>query len=332
MKSVLIVRLDADSYSSDGICKAFRNNFEVVEEFSWQKVLWNLRDADDSIGEFRRRLIGKTLAVRPDFIWLHIQREGILDVNTCQALSEISYTCLYTFDVRKEIWQKDIAPFVDLVLFGDMQSIQEMKEAGFDNVGYLQSAADYDLYKPTGVRHESYPYGEIVFIGNNYLGTNLEFENSQQRVDMVEFMQKEFGDRFKVYGLGWKNSRMLNPKEEIEAYSTCRVAICHNNFTRNGYASDRQFRAMGCGASTIMHYYPLILFDFRPASNLLWDDFERLGQICITLLKEDNRAIDIGNIQRIEVLSRHTWDIRIKSLLSLIKKNPKNARTVNNSY
>src|SRR6266446_1633002 len=96
MSSILVVKLEAPQYSSDGIIRAFKEHYDEAYEYNWQHVRFNT-----SVEEMRRRLMGMALQYHPDVIFLHIQNEEALDQNTIQFLSnEIGFVINYTFDCR----------------------------------------------------------------------------------------------------------------------------------------------------------------------------------------------------------------------------------------
>jgi hypothetical protein len=312
MESILIAKIEVPGiYSSAGIVKALRNNFKEVYEFNYQNIMFN-----EGAEGMRRRLMGMCMMYSPDVVFLHIQNPEPLDMNLIQFLSEKTFVVLYTFDVRENIdWYKEYAPYVGLILFGDLGSIIEMENTGIDNVDHLQSSADFDLYKPG---ESGKDYGEIIFIGNNFVGTNLNYPLAQQRVDMVNLMKKHFGERFKVYGIGWPGSKMLNVNEEIEAYRSCKVAITHNNFDRKGYTSDRLWRAIGCGACTLSQYYTGYFYDFPSAAWEYWESFNHLIYQCEGILMDEELRLFTASSQHLHVINNHSWNDRILKLKKLI--------------
>lgn len=322
MSSVLIVKLEAPGYSSDGIVKAFREHYDEVYEYDWQKIRFNL-----GVEEMRKRLMGMALMYHPELIFLHVQNPDVLDQNTVEFLSEeIGYTVLYTFDVREDIqWMKDLSPYLDLILFGDHQSVEQCRCEGINNVDYLQSSCDFDFYKP--VQHySSSPEPEIVFIGNNTLNTNLKFPEAKGRVEMVEFMKKEFGNRFAVYGMGWEGTKMVTPREERVIYNCSKIVITHNQFNRDGYTSDRIWRAMSCGVCTISQYYEGYTKDFPSEAWLFWGHLHSLRLACSVLLADEKTRIKMASLQHDHVTQNHTWSKRILKLKELISTHGKHNR------
>jgi hypothetical protein len=80
------------------------------------------------------------------------------------------------------------------------------------------------------------------------------FPLSAHRAELVHALRDAFGDRFRVYGRGW-NYKGVRPtrdaQEEAAIYRGCTVAIHADHFAREGFYSDRWFKAQACGAHTI---------------------------------------------------------------------------------
>lgn len=325
MNKVLVVKLEAPTYSSSGIVRAFKEHFVEVSEFDWQKVKFN----EGPIGMWER-LLAKVEMEKPDLIWLHVQTQGVLDSDIVRDLSSSAFTVLYTFDKRTDLgWIKDLAPHLGLVLLPDTDSVIEMKREGFANVEHCHSSCDSSLYHPYPAnlnkwstndadRDSSIP--EIVFIGNNYENTSLNFDQSKQRVEMVEFMKGSFGKNFGVFGQGWKKTRPVNTQEEINLLNGCKIAITQNNFNAGRYTSDRLWRSLSCRAFTVSQYYYGINQDFKPGTMKVWIDFEMLKQECEKYLKLDKERDIIAGAGRGWFLSNHTWSHRVEQMIKLIEK------------
>jgi spore maturation protein CgeB len=264
------------------------------------------------------RLIGKAHMEQSDLIFLHLQSAGAIDVETAKELSKVAFVVNYTLDVRNDnSWYKEIAPHIGLTLFGDWDSVEELKKSGIKNLDYLGSSADYSWYRPLNLPRTE----DIVFIGGNYANTALDFPQAKQRVEMVEFMKDTFGDRFKYYGMGWKAGiDMVNPQQEIEIYNRSKIAITHNNFIRGGYTSDRLWRALGCGIATISQYYPGINKDLNKYVASTWLDFPMLKQECEKLLNLEEEREAMGKAGAEWVRMNHSWRNRISQLKELIQK------------
>jgi spore maturation protein CgeB len=266
-----------------------------------------------------QRLLVAAEQIRPDLIFLHLQQADVVEEYAAQKLSEIGFVVNYTFDVRNAEttqWMYDLAPHIGLSIFACVEDALLCKQKYGEAIN-MHSSCDYNWYRDYGMKREG-----IVFIGNNFLNTNLDFPQKQQRYEMVMMMQEEFKDQFKVYGTNWdiKGVQMINPQEEINAYNAAKIAITHNNFVRIGYTSDRLFRAMGCGAATISHYFPLINKDFNQFVLGTWLNFDMLKEGCHDLLENDERIRLLGAAGAEWVRKHHSWGNRFTEMLKYIKQ------------
>lgn len=317
---VLHCAIDSANYSSDGINKGFiQNGYEVIA-FNWQQY----RFKHGSIESVREEILRLAKLHKPELIFLHIQNSSILDEPTLIELSKISFTINYTFDVRSKEdteWMYKLAPFVGLTLFACKEDTDECISMGIENTSYIHSSCDIDIYKPLDLpSHIRSKYPEIVFIGNNYEPTNLKFELAQQRVEMVDMLRSSFGERFKEYGLNWKENKVINPQEEINIYNSCKIVIAQNNFNRYGYTSDRLFRAMSCGALCLTSHYNGIENDFTKGVHLDWwhtiDYLEELVKYYLEHIELRHQIADTG---RVFVIQNHTWANRVYDIKTMIK-------------
>lgn len=354
MRSVLHVGLDAVSHSKEGLRKGFlAAGFTEYHFFNWQTVQLN-----EGILGCQARMIQAAKNILPDLIFIQIQLPGILDEETVTELSKCGFAVNYTFDVRdaeRTEWMYELAPYFGLTLFACKEDADEARRRGINNVGNIHSSCDPDLYRPLEVPcdcschkdhgpgnymnhivacceggvlkgekrrqrlQSKYGYPDIVFIGNNYERTNLGFEKSKEREEMVNFMKKEFGDRFGTFGMNWgAQSRIINPDEEVRIYNSAKIVICHNNFYRTGYASDRQWRSMACGAAVVFHSYPGFEKDEESSDHPAWRHTSHLLSICDELLHNERWRVQVGAECRIDFLQRHTWKHRIESIKSMI--------------
>lgn len=316
MTSVLFAKNEAPTYHSAGIERAFRENFKEVSVFNWQQAKFS-----EGKEGMQQRLIFKAESEKPDIIFLHIQSPDALDTYAMSILSEIAFTVLYTFDVREDIqWYKDLAPYVNLILFGDLQSVNEYKAAGFLNAEYMHSSADFDVYKrlpPSGRKIGTPP---IIFIGGKYSNSSHKFPLADQRTEMVEFMKKHFKKNFQAYGPGF-SKEFVNMQDEVVLYNSAKIAITQNQFNRAGYTSDRIWRSMGCGCFTLSQYYMLINKDFNVNCLATWLDFTMLAEQCEKWLSNEDSRKAVAEFGYEWVRLHHSWSMRIKQLKNLILQN-----------
>lgn len=308
---VLFALINADSYQSEGMVEGFENNGYDVIKFDWQRVRFSL-----GTDRMREMIIDLADLEKPDLIFLHIQNPDALDEYTIRTLQNTAPTVQYTFDVRRKEkiqWMYDYAKFVTHTFFACQEDVDNCIEQGINNVSHLHSSADFNIYKPLPLFDTETP--EIIFIGANYVGTNLEFDLAEERQDMVRFLEQEYEDRFGAYGLGQRN-KMVNPQQEVKLYNTCQIAICQNNFSYTDYSSDRIWRAMGSGTFVLSKYFKGIEKIFEKEVHLdTWENFDELKQLIDFYLNDEKERSVIAKSGSLLVRENHTWTERIKEML-----------------
>jgi spore maturation protein CgeB len=186
----------------------------------------------------------------------------------------------------------------------------------------LQSSADPDIYKPGGTKERK----GIVFIGNNFLNTNHQFPLSKERVDMVEFLKKEFPNDFKVYGNNWGDSHITvfkdDKNEEVDLYQSALISVNHNNFNHTSYTSDRLWRSVFSGSLCITKYFKGVekLFDMYNQVEC-WNTLGELKRLIEHYLSHPESAIRNASGAREHALANHTWSSRVKEMMAFIQDN-----------
>jgi len=316
---VLFASIQSMVYSTSYMIEGFEKAGYRVETIHWQDVKFN-----EGVEMLQSLLVAKAMKDEPNLIFLHIQSEGILNTAIVSTLQEIAPTVIYNFDCRvkeKMDWLYQLVPYVEMVCFSNLDDVQNCTKLGYHNTAVLKSSADFDHYnKLLNVEElrKDYPH-EIVFIGNRFDNSNMEFPFAKERTEMVEFLQKEYGERFKAWGIGF--SRMVNQQEERNIYNCAKIAITHNNFYRTNYCSDRTFRAMGCGVFTIQKQYPLINLDFNPTTSSAWLDLEGLKHEIDFYLKHEGVRKEKAQNGFDHVRELHRWFNRVIELQILLDMN-----------
>jgi spore maturation protein CgeB len=321
MKSVLHVALIAPSgYSNKGIMDGFLNS-GFTEYFCFDFQLQSFSIGCDLM---RRALIQEAERIKPDLIFCQVQGSEILDLQTWQALQRIAFTVNYTFDIRskeKTEWMYNLVPHIGLMCFSSQEDVDECKRIGYSNAMVLQSSADPDIYKPA----EGTERKGVVFIGNNFVNTNMEFPLSKERVEMVEFLQKEFPNDFKVYGNNWGGSKLVGQKEEVEIYQSAAIVINHNNFDQTLYCSDRIWRTMFCGALCLTKYFmgieSLVEYPGDDVRMTTWSTLAELKDKVSFYLLHTKLATEMGKRFMQYALIKHTWSSRVKEMMAFILNN-----------
>lgn len=309
----LHVSIENQIYSGAGITKGFQQAGFDVHQMNWQPIKF-----EETVEGLRARLINYAAINRPDYIFLHIQNEGVLDVDTCKVLTEYCKTVLYNFDCRekeKSQWMYDLATHLSLVCFSNQEDVNNCLALGIENVMALHSACDIDLYArlPFDVKYTS---PDIVFIGGQYLNSNLNFPLAEERLKMTNFLEREYSDRFGAFGIGnSNNARFINSMEEVRIYNASKIAINQNNFEREGYTSDRIWRIMSTGTFCLTKWFPGIDKIFEKEIHLDWfNTFEEMKGLLEFYLNEDEERGAIAQMGSRFVRENHSWKSRVEEI------------------
>lgn len=217
--------------------------------------------------EFDVKLLKVFYEFRPDIVFLHVQREGVVSLDSIKAMRKTAKIINWTGDVRWPIpsHYKTLGKEMDMTLFTNMEDVLELQRLLIPS-DFLQVGFDSEQFNPEGPKNDNYP--EIIFMGANY---GRQFPISEFREVMVKTLRAEFGNKFGVYGGNWadlSNGIIDNYAEEGKAYRSCKIAISLSHFDRTKYASDRLFRILGAGPMCLSHKYKGIEEDFTIGEDL----------------------------------------------------------------
>lgn len=268
--------------------------------------------------KFKTDLIRLSNQVNPDFTFLHIQRPGVIDAEIASLLKGVVFN--YTYDVALPIpeWFYEVGQHVDLTIFCDEPGVWDFKSKNL-NSEFLLPGYDDEVFTPIGTKGE---YGDIVFLGNHYT-KDQNFDHTQTRYEMVQYLKKSYGDSFKVYGNGWEfndGNLMYREGKEAECYRSCKMAINFSHFDLERYTSDRMFRIMGSGAFCLSKWYPGIEKDFKDGVHLrVWKDFHELKTLIDHYLINTEERELIARTGQEYVNSTSTWKIKTKHVVDMAK-------------
>lgn len=316
--TVLHVALEAPTYSSHGIMEGFRRNGYFVQFFNWQAL-----KIEYGVEGMLERLLATAGQCEPELIFLHIQSPDIIDAETAQALKKIAFTVIYTFDCRekeKMEWLYELTPYVDLVLFSNVDDVKTSISRGNYNVDVMQSSCDIDLYKPHTSVTGNYRYRPVCFIGGDYSKSNMNFPKAEDRKEMVEFLSKEFPNEFMSYGMGQQVNRYIHQSDEANIYATDKIAISQNNYARPLYTSDRIWRIMASGCFCLAENFDGLHSLFEIGKHLdTWETLDELKDKINFYLHNESKRAEIALSGMEHVRNNHSWEKRFAWLKKTIK-------------
>lgn len=290
----------------NGFQQAF---IDVVGEENYREV-----STGDPLVGFHSQQIA--LEFKPDIVFMQVQAPGIIPIFLLETLKELGcFVINWTGDKRHEVpqWMIDIAPHVSLTSFSNMEDVYKMRDLGFKSE-FLEIGYDPEIYKPEG---DAYDVSEIIFMGNNYGAGH--FPMSQFRIEMVEFLQREYGDRFGVYGTGWSSAKgNVNHSqiEEAKHYRGAKIAINCSHFDCDTYNSDRILRILGTGT-------PCLTYDHPNTKNIYgqcveeFKTFAELKSLINIALSFQIKVRDMGIRGNIFALNNFTFKHQVQNIIKL---------------
>lgn len=271
-------------------------------------------------------LIRVNRELQPDIVFFQYQTDGVINGHTYTQIktdNPNSWVVNYTGDVRHPLPSHyvTVGQMIDCTLFCNYTDVWEARRQRI-NAEYLQYGIDPEIYFPAESQTKT---PDIVFFGNNYVN---QFPLSIKREQMVQFLKKEYGLQFGVYGNNWKGieSGNLNGQQHAEAeiYRSCKIAINYSHFDYERYSSDRMFRMMGAGALCMTHRYAGLHLDFESGKEVVaWDSFEHLKSQIDYYLENEEERNQIAKTGCERIHKTHTFDAMVENLIKIYQQQRK---------
>lgn len=314
MKSILHLRIDSPGYDSNAIEQAWREAGYEYFSMEWQSIRFN-----DGIESLRSQAIELARQLKPTLIFAHIQLPEIFDLETFKELQKHGDVINFTFDVRvfeKTKWMYEAAPHIRHTFFACDEDVVYCKSKKIINVSCVMSSCDMELYKPKKVA--SYAF-DVVFVGNKYVGSNLDFPLAQERQDMIAFLEKHYGPRFRAFGLGQEGG-MIKQEAEANVYQYSKIAISQNNFERRQYTSDRIWKIMASETFCLSRFFPGMENIFKKEIDLdWWENLDELKDLLDFYLAHDQERETVAQTGSQLVRSSHRWQDRVAQIEKVLE-------------
>lgn len=246
---------------------------------------------------------------QPELTLIQIQAPNILDSDIVNKIPGIVINWTWDFNPRLD-WIKNMNATHVIHTFTNEEHVNIIRSHGM-NAEFLQSGFNDEAYKPTGSISHAMP--RIVFIANNYPKDDYQFPLADYRIEMVDMLEKKYGDKFGVFGFGWKNSTIFNnfmyrEGKEAECYRSCDIAINLSHYEAQRYTSDRMLRLMGSGAFCLSKWYPGIDIDFVDGEHLVtWRNFDELCELIERYSVDYSKRLEIAQNGCKLVHDKYTW-------------------------
>lgn len=168
-----------------------------------------------------------------------------------------------------------------------------------ERLHYLPHAFEPDLYRPLN----SIEKWDWTFIG---------YPNSEHRIELVDRFIKELPN----YYFGWRRSGMqgYNELDDVnEKYNFSRLIINDNVLTD---VNMRTFEALGAGRLLITQDIPELRELFQSEKHLLmYSNLDQAVELAKNYLKNDEARLLIAAAGHQEVMDKHTYMHRVKTIL-----------------
>lgn len=263
------------------------NGFQIPMRQIAGNGYWELKSSQQDFNYHLKKLVKDH---KPDITFIQLQAEGILDPQTAYDISRNTFVINWTGDIRATVpaWMLGVGRNIQLTAFSNMPDVDTCNQMRI-KADYLDIGINPEIYKHRPLNKEY----EIVAMFNDY---GPQFPLSHFRRKVVHEMKAAFGDRFKVFGIGWGNvaSGNLNGSQEDEsiAYNKSKIALNISHFNYHRYSSDRLLRILGSHTFCLSHNFSGIELDYKIGEHLdVFGDIPDLIQKCHLYLA-DNEARD----------------------------------------
>lgn len=266
--------------------------------------------------------------------------ENPVDILLCMAQAPLSARAL--LEMRKRgiitvLWfvedylrfgyWREMAKYYDFIFtIQKGECIDQIKRAGAGEVHYLPSGCDPAVHMPVSLSaDERQRWGApISFVGAGYYNRQQVF---------AAFAQLPF----KIWGTEWpgcrpfdrlvqEGGRRISPEEYVKIFSATDINInLHSSSERDGvdptgdFINPRTFELAACGAFQLVDYRSHLAEVFEPGKEIaVFHSVRELREMIDHYLKHPEERIPFVTRARERALREHTYDHRIKSMLSTI--------------
>jgi hypothetical protein len=189
--------------------------------------------------------------------------------------------------------------------FGAMTN--KLKDNGCNDIRFVPASTSTHRFK--GFDNSRKIEYDVVMIGNKIIRKNplLTMPGTKLRTKLVKQFYKEFGDRFAVYGHGWKGpfaKGVLPFSDQAKAYQKARVVLGNNNLHAQYYFSNRLPIALSSGVP-VMYNLEQDVDSLFPNNSPIWfsDPDDAIQKAKMLLAKSQTELDELGKNGRSWVLN-----------------------------
>lgn len=304
----------------------YANGFHLVEDFVQDDVRRAIQR--NNYVEMTSQLIFESFTEKPADL-LIMMAQAPISARILQELRKqgVVTALWFTEDYLRFTYWQLLAPYYDFVFTiqkGDC--VDKIKAAGAGEVMYLPMACDPGIHRPLNLSEEERArWGSpISFVGAGY-------HNRQQTFASLSNLP------FKIWGTEWpeckpfdrmvqEGGRRLTPEEYVKIFNATDINInLHSSSERDGvdpsgdFVNPRTFELAACGAFQLVDERSHLPELFIPGKEVItFRSTEDLKEKIKYFLEHPEERREIAARARERVLKDHTYDKRIKEMLSTI--------------
>jgi len=261
----------------------------------------------------------------PDWIHMQLQFTGMIPASVINDIRRVLPDVIitnWTGDVRATVnpYFIDIGKQVDFSLLSSEGQVKLYRNAGCPNVDYWQIGVNTEKFLPLSKEKRAslrakYDH-DVVFCAL----CSSHFPDSNLRKKIVCELYNTFGNRFALYGSGWKRTNScrgaIGYYTQNEVYNAAEVAINVNHFNNIPmYFSDRQLITMASGTPVVCHYIPGLEKYFENGKDVAWfKDLSECKRLVGHYLNNPVEAAEMGKRGAAKVIEQHSDYRRVKEL------------------
>lgn len=183
---------------------------------------------------------------------------------------------------------------------GYSNSLEKLKKAGCRDLRYVPSTTDEQRFGKLRNNGTKIIY-DVVLVGNHIMSKLpwRQWPGARWRNEIVTLLSKKLGERFAVFGNGWKISNSKGPipfNEQYKVYHQSRVVVAVNNINTDLFFSNRLPIVLSSGVPLVHNYENGLDEIFQGLSNPIFfkTTEEVWNKIQILLEKEQSELDDIA--------------------------------------
>lgn len=217
------------------------------------------------------------------------------------------------------------APFYDFVFCGGTEAQEPLAKAGIEKTHWLPFACDPEVHKPVHVIiEEKKKWGsDVSFVGSFYPNRG-------------QILEKLFDFDIKVWGPGWNKlpyesplrksvkDIKLKPEEWRKIFSSSKILIAihyQDGKTPCYQASPKVYETLACQSFLLVDNQKDVKSLFKDGRHLvIFKDIKDLREKIVYYLNHPEERKKILKEGYREVLEKHTYQVRLEKILSIVKK------------